>query len=126
MILSKYALMVVLAVFASQSLATDDFTNSQEELRDTIVYLTQRVAEADVVFIRNSKEYTPAEAAKHMTRKYEHFKEKIQSPEDFIRLTATKSVVSGKPYLVRMKDGRTIPCAEWLHGILRDYRVSQD
>jgi len=126
MIFAKYALMLVLAVFACQSFAADDSNDSQEKLKETIAYLTQRVAEADVIFIRNSKEYRPAEAAKHMTRKYEYFREQIRSPEDFIRLTATESLVSGKPYLVKSKDGRTIPCSEWLHGILREHRASQD
>jgi hypothetical protein len=121
----KHAFVLVFAGFAGLSLAADGSTRSQENFQETIAYLTLRVAEADVTFIRNSKDYTPVEAAKHLTSKYQYFKEEIRTPEDFIRLIATKSIMSGKPYLVRTRDDKIIPCSEWLHGILHEYRHLQ-
>nr|MBP7275588.1 DUF5329 family protein [Kiritimatiellia bacterium] len=72
--------------------------------------------------IRNGKEYTPAEAVNHMVRKRDHFKDQITSAEDFIRLAATKSEVSGKPYLVKTADGKTEELAAWLTRELERYR----
>jgi hypothetical protein len=61
----------------------------------------------DAVFIRNGKEYGPAEAAKHLQLKREKAGDRIKTAEDFIRLCASYSSVSGDAYLIRFADGRT-------------------
>ncbi len=94
-------------------------------LSETIQYLLGFVETSACIFIRNHKAHTAAEAAAHMQRKYEHFKDKIQTPEDFIRLTATKSLMTGKLYYVRFKDGKKIPSEAWLLQALEDYRQKQ-
>ena len=65
------------------------------------------------------------EAAAHMQRKYEHFKDEIKTPEDFIRLTATKSLMTGKLYYVRLKDGEKLTSEAWLLQALEAYRQKQ-
>ena len=96
---------------------------AEEDLASTIKYLLTYVKNADVVFIRNNGEHTPEEAAAHMQMKFEHFKDQIKTPEDFIRFAATKSLVSGKPYQVRMKDGKTMLTQKWLEDALEKYRT---
>jgi low affinity Fe/Cu permease len=125
MTLTRYAPLVLLAVLACQNVAADDSDRSQENLDEVITYLTERVAAADVTFIRNSKEHTPEEAARHMLRKYKYFKKEIKTPEDFIRLTATRSTTTDEPYLGKTKDGRMLLSSNWLHRILWEYRQSQ-
>ncbi len=49
----------------------------------------------------------------------------VKTPEDFIRLAASKSLVSGQAYRVKTKDGKEFECATWLGEILDDYRKSQ-
>ncbi|MGH8481861.1 MAG: DUF5329 family protein, partial [Nevskiaceae bacterium] len=61
----------------------------------------------DAVFIRNGKEYGPAEAAKHLQYKREKAGKRIQTADDFIRLCASFSSQSGEAYLIRYPDGRT-------------------
>jgi uncharacterized protein DUF5329 len=68
----------------------------------------------DAVFIRNGKEYTPAEAAKHMRDKWRWKEDEIATAEDFIRIAATKSSVTGKPYVIRYADGREVPSGKFL------------
>jgi len=46
------------------------------------------------------KSYSSEAAAEHARTKYRYFRSQIETPEDFIRLCATKSLISGKPYLV--------------------------
>jgi hypothetical protein len=57
-----------------------------------------------------------------MRRKYARFKDQIKTPEDFILLAGTKSLITGKPYQVRMKDGKTMLTQTWLEDVLATYR----
>ncbi len=92
------------------------------ELEAVIGYLLGYVKNSEVVFIRNRKEHTAHEAEDHMRKKYEHFKEKIRTPEDFIQFAGTKSLLSGRPYRVRLKNGRTMLSQKWLEVVLEEYR----
>ena len=53
---------------------------------------------------------------------YEHFQDDIGSAEDFIRLCATLSLVTGKPYMLVGKDGRELATGDWLARELLEYR----
>ncbi len=90
---------------------------------ETVSYLIKYTADSKLTFIRNGSEHTSVEAADLMKRKFDYAKTAIQTPEDFIRLAATKSHLSGKAYLVKMPDGKTVPSADWLGEALKAYRV---
>ena len=93
-----------------------------EPLNQTIDYLLDYVAKSDATFIRNGQTHTPAEAVNHIKAKYEHFKKDIKTPEDFIRLSASKSLLTGQPYLVRTKDGKEMQLSTWLTAALNKHR----
>ena len=95
------------------------------QLSETIQYLLVFVKTSECLFFRNDKEHTAGEAAAHMQRKYEHFKNKIKTPEDFIRLAATKSLMTGQLYYVKLKDGKKITSEAWLLQTLEAYRQNQ-
>ena len=94
----------------------------KEDLEATIAHLLEYVRTADVVFIRNGKEHSAEDAAKHIEKKYKHYKKKIKTPEDFIEKSATKSMMSGKLYQIRLKDGTVISNKDWLTAELEKYR----
>jgi len=96
-----------------------------KNLTETIQYLLDFVNSSECRFYRNNKEHTAGEAAAHMQKKYNHFKKDIKTGDDFIRLTATKSLISGKLYYVKLKDGKTITSEAWLLEALKDYRQRQ-
>ena len=48
----------------------------------------------------------------------------ITTPEDFIAKAATKSELSGKPYLVRLEDGTEQELATWLTARLAEWRAA--
>ena len=96
-----------------------------KKLTETIQYLLDFVNSSECRFYRNNKEHTAGEAAAHMQKKYNHFKKDIKTGEDFIRRTATKSLISGKLYYVKLKDGKTITSEAWLLEALKDYRQRQ-
>ena len=113
---------VLVACCAILAAASPQALSSEEDLQETITYLAEYVRNSDVIFIRNNKEHTPEEAAEHIMKKYDHYKKKIETPEDFIRLSATKSMMSGKQYHIRTPDGVTMTSAEWLTRALEEYR----
>ena len=93
-----------------------------ESLEQTIDFLLDYVAKSDAAFIRNGQTHTPQEAVNHIKAKYEHFKNEIKTPEDFIRLSASKSLLTGQPYLVRTADGKEMQLNAWLTDALKRHR----
>lgn len=114
-ILACLSLWAALAAPAIAVSATD------EPLMPAINHLLKYVENSNCVFIRNDTDYTSKEAAKHLKAKYEYFMHKLKTPEEFIAVAGTKSIISGKPYWVRC-GGHVIPSAEWLTKELFDYR----
>jgi hypothetical protein len=98
----------VLALIAIPSIATNG------GLDDTVQILLTRVSESGYVFIRNGKEHNARDAAKHMRRKYEHFEDEIETPEQFIEFAATKSMMTGRRYRIRLADGTEMDTSDWL------------
>ena len=123
--MNKIISMFVLCFFVWCSTAAADRAKTAEKLSATINYLIAFVEESECIFIRNDKTYTAKEAVKHMKRKYAHFKNDITTPEDFIRLTASKSLISGRPYMVKTKAGRMMKSETWLVEALEAYRQKQ-
>jgi hypothetical protein len=68
----------------------------------------------DVKFVRNGKEYTAAQAAEFMNGKLQWHLERVATVQDFIAVVGTRSSVSGDVYRIRLADGRTVPCADFL------------
>jgi hypothetical protein len=117
------AITIVLA--ATMALAEDTRTRPQKDTDEAIAYLLAFVAKSDCTFIRNGQSYTGKQASNHMNTKYRYFKDKIVAPEDFIRLAATESIQTGKPYLVRTKEGKESRCDEWMKQVLEEYRKTR-
>ena len=121
MLISITAVAVMLVSLQAGAEKKDDDAN-KEDLEATIAHLLEYVRTADVVFIRNGKEHSAEDAAKHIEKKYNHYKKKIKTPEDFIERSATKSMMSGKLYQIRLKDGTVISNKDWLTAELERYR----
>jgi hypothetical protein len=87
-----------------------------------IAYLLELIRQSPCIFIRNGSEYDGAAAADHIEAKYAHFRDEIETTEDFIDRAATKSLLSGRPYQVQCASAQKIPAAEWLRRALNSYR----
>jgi Family of unknown function (DUF5329) len=114
-----------LLILISTLLVAVQAAAGDEKLDDTIAYLLNYVAASKATFVRNGTVHSPAEAVAHIKAKYEHFKPRIKTPEDFIRLSASKSLLSGKPYLVRTSNGKEIRLDDWLTQALKAHRAGQ-
>src|SRR5437660_3425627 len=120
MISSLRLLLALVFVFSFRT-----HTFAAESMEQTVDYLIDYVGKSNATFIRNGVSHTPAEAVAHIKAKYEHFKNEIKTPEDFIRLSASKSLLTGKPYLVRTPDGKEMHLDVWLTDALKEYRASK-
>jgi hypothetical protein len=118
-----FRLRLLLILLLLQTLSERAF--SAESLEHTIQYLIDYVAKSDATFIRNGVNHTPAKAVEHIKAKNARFKNEIKTPEDFIRLSASKSLLTGKPYLVRTPDGKEMHLDVWLTDALREYRAKK-
>ncbi len=93
----------------------------EESMKEEISHLLEYISSSGCTFIRNSSGHTAEEAIEHIQKKYDYFKSRIKTTEDFIKYAATKSTLSGKLYKVRCS-GMEIPCADWLKTELDRFR----
>jgi Family of unknown function (DUF5329) len=103
-----------LVLTASIALGLDAQTKA--EIDELIAY----VQTSGVRFIRNGLEYSGAEGAEHLRDKLAKAGDRVKTTEDFVTGIASKSSLSGKPYLVKFADGHTQPTGEWLRAHLAE------
>jgi hypothetical protein len=80
-----------------------------EEIESLLLFIEQ----SECTFVRNSNHYDALKAREHIEKKYEYYKERITTAEDFIRYSATKSSITGEPYRV-ICHGENIITSDWL------------
>ena len=75
-------------------------------------------------FNRNGSWYSAQKASDHLHQKYDYLLKKgmVTTTESFIELAATKSSMSGKPYLVRCGVAQPVPSKSWFTGKLKELR----
>ena len=88
-----------------------------------IEYLIESVSQSDMVFVRNFSRHDAQRAAKHIRDKYEHFVDEIDSPEKFIELCASESLMTGRDYRVILPGGEEHLARDWMQGLLAKYRA---
>ena len=91
------------------SFHTSFAAGTTEEVASLLLFVEQ----SGCTFIRNGKQYDALNARGHIEKKYNYFKDKITTAEDFIRYSATKSTMSGKPYRV-VCNGVEMNSSDWL------------
>ena len=93
--------MAILIFALLPSLAYPSDLSSETE--DQIEHLLTFVSTSPCKFMRNGTWYEASEAAKHIRKKYDYVLGKglVDSAEDFIKYSATKSSMSGKKYRVQ-------------------------
>jgi hypothetical protein len=76
----------------------------------------------DAQFIRNGTSYDAKSAADHLRLKLRTAGSRVVTAEDFIRLCASVSSVSGTPYQIRFADGRVLSSEAYLRQKLAEFR----
>jgi hypothetical protein len=78
------------------------------------------------VFIRNGKSHTPAEAAGHLRTKLRSSRRCMSTAEDFIKLCASQSSITGRNYIIRFSDGRSYEAGSYLRKVLDELENGKD
>ena len=71
-----------------------------------IDYLLERVSKSPYNFWRNGSQHTGKRAAAHLRWKMIRRYDQVKTAEDFIERVATRSKISGEPYLVLFPGGK--------------------
>jgi hypothetical protein len=109
-------LFVVLVVF-SGAISAQDTTEKKK-----IEFLLSSVENLKgAKFIRNGTEHNGKEAAEHLRMKLQNTLV-VETANDFIKLCASKSSITGEPYMIRLPDGKTMKSAEYFREKLKEYQ----
>ncbi|WDE08168.1 DUF5329 family protein [Thalassomonas viridans] len=100
-------------------------TQAQAATKGEIDHLLNYVKTTECRYERNGTMHNGAEAVQHISKKYRYYKDDIESAEDFIKYSATKSKMSGKYYKVHCRDQAPVKSRDWLFAELAQYRASQ-
>jgi len=111
-------ILIVAVCFASNLIFAG--VNPKEE--SEIDYLIQFVGSSLCKINRNGKFHESGDAVSHIQKKYEYFRDEIETAEQFIEYSATKSTVSGKYYWVKCGDSPSLKTRDWLLNELKRYR----
>jgi hypothetical protein len=107
---------VILALFSGVVSARDNIEKKKIEF---LISSVENLKGAK--FIRNGSEYEGKKAAEHLRMKLQKAGDNVQTADDFIRLCASKSFITGKPYMIRLSDGKTIKSEEYFRKKLKEY-----
>lgn len=118
--LSALLLATALAISAAPAAAAAPSAATQAEVSHLFSYL----AGSNCQFNRNGSWYSAPDAAAHLKKKYDYLADKgaVTTSERFIELGASKSSVSGKPYLVKCGQAQPVESGPWLGAELARYR----
>lgn len=94
-------------------------------LQSEIQHLMDYVAQSGCVYIRNDEAHSAAEAVEHIQKKYDYFKSRVDSAEDFIAWSASKSLISRRPYYIQCSEQDKVPSQQWLLEELHRFRQQQ-
>mgnify|MGYP001815368572 CR=1 FL=1 len=108
----------LILLFFSVALLADVPGEQQAEVN----YLLNYVEKSGCVMNRNGSRHNGGEAVSHIQKKYDYFRDEINSTEDFIEYSATKSTMSGKYYTVECPGAEPVKSQDWLLDALQVYR----
>jgi len=114
-------ILVTLATTTSPAFAADLPATSRAE----IDALLNRLGASGCQFNRNGSWYSSAEAKAHLAKKLNYLveKKKLDGTEQFIKLAASSSSMSGTPYQVRCGDSQPVASQTWLTTELQTIRA---
>jgi len=96
--------------------------NIAKAQKTEIQYLLSQIKQTPCIVKRNEVSHKGEEVYSHVLKKFEYYQDQIQSTEDFIRLSASKSTFSGKNYRISCDQKNWINTKDWLLEKLNGFR----
>ena len=114
----------ILAIGLTSFARAETLAASEKQKIEALIKQVGLLKEAQ--FVRNGSTYNADNAAIFLRRKWQANASEVRTALDFIDKVASISGTSGKPYLIRFKDGREIRSRDFLLGELRKLTHSQE
>jgi hypothetical protein len=95
-------------------------TSTENEIKHLLNY----VETTPCLYERNGSKHHGSEAVKHIKKKYAYYEDDIETAEDFIKYSATKSIFSGHFYYIICDNKPLIKSKDWLLDELKKYRLA--
>jgi len=86
---------------------------SMPDEKHKIGYLLDKLTTSHVSFVRNGEEHNATWARAHLEKKLKDAKKPDMTADAFITDIASTSSKTGKPYLIKFKDGHTEESGKW-------------
>ena len=113
---------LVVAAVLCPAIVFGDVTAAQ---RAEVQHLLAFIERSGCIIDRNGIRHASREARPHIEKKYDYFRDRIRSTEDFIALAASRSTVSGTDYRVECPGQPLRRTEEWLLEELARYRAAR-
>ena len=107
------ALIVVTTLMATFAMA-----GSQQEIDHLLNYVESTPCQYE----RNGTLHNGRMARGHIEMKYNHYRKKVRTAEDFIKYSATRSSISGSQYQIICPNAEAVNASDWLQVELNQYR----
>jgi hypothetical protein len=99
--------------------------SAQAGTQEEIAHLLDFVAATPCEYDRNGSVHDGPEARDHINKKYKHYRKKVKTAEDFIKYSATRSMMSGTKYIIRCPGFADVFASDWLLDELKTFREVQ-
>ena len=117
----KYLIGCLLVLLLTENARADLSSAQQAEVE----HLLSFVRTSTCLINRNGTTHRGEDATAHIQKKYDYFRGKIKTTEQFIEYSATKSTMSGSYYTVLCGGQEAVRTKDWLLEELEDYRAKQ-
>ncbi len=114
-LLFSVSFLVGMAIFTAVAPRVAVAQSAPAAEKQKIEMLIRQIGELkDANFVRNGSTYGPITAVHFLRAKWTANDAEVKTAHDFIDKVASVSGTSGKPYLIRFKDGREIKSRDFL------------
>jgi hypothetical protein len=110
------AFLFILAIAFASFARAETLPASERQKIEALIEAVESLPEAR--FVRNGSAYSADSAAYFLRRKWQANASEVRTALDFIKNVASFSGTSGKPYLIRFKDGKELTSRDFLLGEL--------
>ena len=101
----------LVSVTAARARAAEGAPSEQQKI-EQLIKAVEKLPNAQ--FVRNGRAYDGQTAAKFLRGKRDYHQSQARTARDFIKNLASKSSTTGKPYVIRYRDGKEVKSAEFL------------
>jgi hypothetical protein len=111
------------AFLLGETLADEKRLSEKQKIEALVKHVEEM---KDASFVRNGTKYDAKTAATFLRRKWKSNESAIKTARDFIEKVASVSSTSGKPYMIRRKNGKETKSGDYLLAELKKIEAPAD